>query len=268
MLIGFAAVGCAVLVTSALAGSAAQGLATPAPGAGLPEVVWHLERATLADGSSVTPDDPARYTVQFRRDGTVAIQADCNSGSGNYNLDGANLSIDQIATTLVGCPPESLGDRYLEWLAGVVSYAFDGEALVLTLGDGAGSLRFRPALTGVVWEWQALQSSNDTTTVPSNPATYTLEFLPDGRVAVHADCNRGRGRYQANPPQLTITQIATTKVRCPPGSLGDRYLADLQAVTSYVFSQGQLSLALPVDAGFLLFTARAGGNEPATPAAG
>jgi para-nitrobenzyl esterase len=95
-----------------------------------------------------------------------------------------------------------------------------------------------------------------------------MQFQPDGAVTVRADCNRGVGSYTADAPQIDIIRIATTRAACPPESLADRWLRDLEAVVSFVFRDGNLYLALPADAGILELAARAVEEVPATPAAG
>ncbi|MGH2560003.1 MAG: META domain-containing protein [Thermomicrobiales bacterium] len=262
----------AVAVTALLAQSSrtgAQGTpraGTPDAAAAIPPVVWQLASITLADGSEQAPDDPVKYTIQFLPDGFAAIVADCNQGTGPYSVEGNTLDISNILTTLVACPPESISDDYLQGLDEVVSYAFDEDALVLTLPDG-GSLRFTLALTGVVWAWQGFQGGDDSEIVPDDPANYTIQFMPDGSVAVLADCNRGRGTYTADDAQIDISAIALTRMGCPPGSLGIDFATDLEAVNTFVFRDGNLYLALPVDSGIHEFVARVVEPDQATPTA-
>ena len=47
--------------------------------------------------------------------------------------------------------------------------------------------------------------------------------MPDGRVQLRADCNRGGARYDAGAGRtLTFSPAAITKMGCPPGSQGTR----------------------------------------------
>lgn len=63
-------------------------------------------------------------------------------------------------------------------------------------------------------------------------------------MAVRADCNRGSGTWQSPAGQrLTFGPIATTKMGCPPGSLGDQFLADLGRAGAYSLASGQLEIA-------------------------
>jgi heat shock protein HslJ len=110
------------------------------------------------------------------------------------------------------------------------------------------------SLTGAVWQWQEFQSSDGTVVKPENPAAYTLEFLPDGKLAVGADCNRAMGASTADGSQLTLQAAAMTRAACPPGSLSDQYLEYLNGVVSYVFQDGDLFLALKYDSGIMKFS--------------
>lgn len=258
----------AIAVTALLA--RAQGTpkaGTPEAVPGIPPVIWQLASITSADGTEQTPDDPAKYTLQFLPDGFAAIVADCNVGSGPYTIDGNNLDISNIITTLVACPPESISDEYVQRLDEAVSFGFEDEALVLALPTDGDSLRFLPTLTGVVWEWQGFLGGDDSEVIPENPANYTLQFLSDGTINVQADCNRGRGSYTAESGQIDLTAIALTRMACPPGSLSSEFVADLEEVNTFVFRDGNLYLALPVDVGIHEFTARVAELEQATPTA-
>lgn len=111
-----------------------------------------------------------------------------------------------------------------------------------------------PVLTGVLWELSKIQSMDDSTYVPRAPGLYTLEFHEDGSVAIHADCNRGRGNWTSeNASGLNITQLATTRAMCMPRSLHDRFLSDLSYTRSFILDEGKLYLATMADGAILEF---------------
>jgi para-nitrobenzyl esterase len=107
-------------------------------------------------------------------------------------------------------------------------------------------------LVGVVWEWEELLGNDDSTITPDDPSEYTIEFEDDGSVSVEADCNSGFGTYEASGESLTIDVRGTT-AQCEPGSLSDRYLADLGFVRAYLIEDGSLFLDLMADAGTMRF---------------
>jgi heat shock protein HslJ len=263
-------IGAVIAATGVLPAFARQASpeASPGDGSGLPETVWYLVEATLADGTVHTPEDPSLYTIQFLPESRVAGRADCNQVAGGYELDGeGGLALTGMLSTLAACPEGSLGSDYTAWLGQVVGYELSEAELVLLLDDG-GRLRYVPALGDVTWEWQRFEGGNDEVVIPDRPADYTVRFEPDGGVLVRADCSSGRGRYTVDGSTIDIEAIGLTRMACGENSLGDRYVRDLEEVTSLVFVGGQLVLVLPIDSGVLRFVARASVAGLTTPAAG
>ena len=84
----------------------------------------------------------SRYTVLFQAGGKVAVQADCNRGSGSYALNGSALSFGPLAMTRAMCPPGSKDGEFLAALSAVSGQAFRGNDLVLTLKSDSGSMLF------------------------------------------------------------------------------------------------------------------------------
>jgi heat shock protein HslJ len=118
-----------------------------------------------------------------------------------------------------------------------------------------------------VWQWQETRSNTGEVTLrPDDPTHYTVEFLPDGTLAIQADCNRAMGTYTVTGSQLDVQIGGVTRMACPPGSLMDPFLADLARVVSY-FIQQTLTLAL-AGGGVMPFTAVVPTPATATPEAG
>lgn len=253
-----------MLALPALPASAAQG--TPDPDAGIAPVVWHLIRIVAGSDESV-PDDSARYTVQFLADGSLAIVADCNSGSGTYQLSGSSLTVGEIATTLVACEPGSLGDAFGQALQAATSYAYADGGATLALAGDAGELHLVPSLVGVVWEWQEFAGGNAERIAPDDPGNYTIAFDSESRFTLQADCNVGSGTYTVDGATIDLTVGPLTRVACPSGSLSDQFLGNLEDTTGHVFREGSLYLSLMADAGIAEFAARPSDDE-ATPTAG
>jgi len=110
------------------------------------------------------------------------------------------------------------------------------------------------ALVGRAWTWQRTRYSDGKEVVPDAPDRYTLEFLPDGRVQLRADCNRGGARFDAGAGRtLTLSPAAVTKMGCPPGSQGSEFLRELSEVSAYLFASGNLVLTLHTDKGTMYF---------------
>jgi para-nitrobenzyl esterase len=109
-------------------------------------------------------------------------------------------------------------------------------------------------LSGVSWQLVRIQGSDDTVVVPDDKSKYTLAFATDGSVAARIDCNRGRGTWKSSAPNLLeIGPMGLTRAMCPPGSLHDRMVRQLQFVRSYVIQNGRLFLSLMADGGIYEF---------------
>jgi heat shock protein HslJ len=112
---------------------------------GLTGKKWTLTAVTAqtpAFQGVLAPADQLRYTITFNDDSTFDAKADCNMVSGGYRTgaDGS-MSIQPGPTTLVACPPGSLGQAYTTALSLTTSYEIAGATLSLTLRDG-GKLQF------------------------------------------------------------------------------------------------------------------------------
>jgi heat shock protein HslJ len=109
-------------------------------------------------------------------------------------------------------------------------------------------------LIGTVWKWQQTLYNNDTKALPPNPDHYTLKLLPDGKVNIRADCNRGGGVYTLVGSQISIEITHTTMAACPPGSLEGRYIRNLNAAAIYFTKDDALYVGLKYDTGTMKFT--------------
>lgn len=99
-------------------------------------------------------------------------------------------------------------------------------------------------LGGTTWRLVKLTMSGQTVT-PDDRQKYTLTFAKNGKVAVHADCNRGTGPYK-DPPMgaLEIGPIHLTKAHCAPGSIADQFARALGFTQSYTVRDGSLLLGI------------------------
>ena len=117
---------------------------TPMAGTNPIQGTWSWQRTEYSDGTVLESANPSNYTVTFRPDGRAVIQADCNSGSAGYTVDGASLNSGPAAVSLVGCPPGSQDTVFLRDLSQVATFVFDGDQLVLNLRFDSGNMVFSP----------------------------------------------------------------------------------------------------------------------------
>jgi heat shock protein HslJ len=107
---------------------------------------WRLVEIQSMDGSVDVPEEVSQYTLEFMADGTAALQAECNRGTGSWTSDSASdLRFGPIASTRALCPPGSLSERYLAQFERVRTYLFgDGRLFLATNADGS-ILEFEPS---------------------------------------------------------------------------------------------------------------------------
>ena len=179
----------------------------------------------------MTIADPSRYTVQFLPDGRLLARLDCNHGRGGYTAAEGVLALTPLAVTTrdrARQTPRTRGFRR-SWSARrrMRSTPMGCSSCMAT----TGSLHLRPTLTGVRWAWQTFQGGDGTIVRPDDPSQYTVEFLPDGTLAIQADCHHATGTYtvdhststcgSAEPPDGVPARIAhgSLPARSRPGHL-------------------------------------------------
>ncbi|HEX7123741.1 MAG TPA: META domain-containing protein [Gemmatimonadaceae bacterium] len=131
-----AASGAATTASSDTASSAATDL---------PGTTWQLVRFEGGDGTVLTPDDRAKYTLTFQPDGRLSARIDCNRGMGSWTSTGpSHLEFGPLALTRAMCPPESLHDQIVRQWPYVRSYVMrDGHLFLSLMADG-GIYEFEP----------------------------------------------------------------------------------------------------------------------------
>ena len=108
-------------------------------------------------------------------------------------------------------------------------------------------------LTGTIWKLAEVQELNDTILSINDPQKYTLEFLPESQVSVHADCKRGSGRYTQFESLLSIQIINVTQAMCPEDSLSEEFIRYLNEANSYILEEDVLNIALKFDSVLMKF---------------
>jgi heat shock protein HslJ len=122
------------------AGAMPPTLSSAANDLGIP--TWQWQRAKPGDGPDIDAASPDRYTLKFEGGGRVLLRADCNRGSGSYEVNGGAMKIAPVAVTKMACPSGSQDGPFLQGLSRVTGYAINGNDLVLTLSNG-GTMSFR-----------------------------------------------------------------------------------------------------------------------------
>lgn len=181
---------------------------TPAPTVAGP--VWQWVSSAFKDGTLLSPDDPARYTVRLLGDGNVMVQADCNFGTGTYQESGGSLSFTAIGTTKVACPADSLDGAFLAQLRNTESYTVTVDLLVLALKDKAGTMSLRAAPeTGPA-------EAAPTEAVPTEAAPTATETVAVAPAALPSATPVPATQAPTAVPTATAVQQAPTQVAPTP----------------------------------------------------
>jgi len=237
------------LVVASLALVACVRDATP-PGpmqtAGGPELsltgpVWTWTGSLFNDDTRWAPTDPNVYHIEFTPPGAVAIRADCNRVAGTYAKDGNRLTIALGPSTMVACPPGSLGSEYLRQLGMVSSYLFHEGKLVFELKFHSGTMTFVPSAPAglAATTWKVVSYNNGREAVVSVVAgtEITLSFDARGRVTGQAGCNNYTGPFESGTGTLKVGVLASTRMLCasPSGVMEQegKFLAALQNAATY-----------------------------------
>ena len=112
---------------------------------GLVGPVWRLVEFRGGDDTRLTPDDPAKYTLEFKPDGSVNARIDCNRGHGTWKSSGPSLELGPLALTRMACPPGSLHDRIVKHWSSIRSYVLKDGHLHLSLMADGGIYEFEPS---------------------------------------------------------------------------------------------------------------------------
>ena len=109
---------------------------TPAENATLEGTGWVLSGIAQGDAIVNTWVD-ANINIQFN-DSQVSGNAGCNSYGGSYQIDGSNLILSELISTMMACE-EEISQREAEFLAGLATVSqFRTEMNQLTLSNAMG----------------------------------------------------------------------------------------------------------------------------------
>jgi len=105
---------------------------------------WRLVK--FQGSETLTPDDPAKYTVTFDAGHGVSVRIDCNRGRGGWTSEGRNkIRFGVIAITRALRPAAPLSDRLAKDWDSIRLYQLKDGHLFLELMAGGGAYEFEPA---------------------------------------------------------------------------------------------------------------------------
>ena len=105
---------------------------------------WLLTEIHSFSNAAVMPVNPAQYVLQLFHNGTVLVKADCNRGTGTFELVGKQLTLHNIGYTREICLPGSLSGQYINALDAAFSCMLRDEYLFIYSAADSGVLKFAP----------------------------------------------------------------------------------------------------------------------------
>jgi heat shock protein HslJ len=106
---------------------------------------WRWTRTLFRTGGERRPVNAAAYVLDFQRDGSLAVQADCNTGKGSYLGNGATVTLGTLTGTQALCAGTSLSDVFLQQLRTSGPGALKDGKLLINLKADVGTMEFVPA---------------------------------------------------------------------------------------------------------------------------
>jgi heat shock protein HslJ len=80
-------------------------VSAPSASPELARTSWQLVKFQGSDEKTLTPDDGAKYTIDFAAGGRLTARIDCNRGSGTWKSSGPSLlQFGPLALTRAKCP--------------------------------------------------------------------------------------------------------------------------------------------------------------------
>lgn len=99
--------------------------ASAAPTVNAPFVNSTYRWIARSGSQSITVPSPDRYTIAFNQNGTYALRADCNNGTGNFTANATSVKINPANLTKTYCGDASLDKTYTAGLGQATSYQVD-----------------------------------------------------------------------------------------------------------------------------------------------
>jgi len=229
---------------------------------------WVLDSYSTGGDAVSSVLNGTTIAAKFSADGNVGGNAGCNLYGGDYTLDGENLTVSSLFSTLMYCETPGIMEQegaYLGLLANATSFRVEGDRLTLTDAAGTDILFFVQApevppapLTGTGWTLESYSSpeGESVSSVIAGTAI-TATFSDDGNVTGNAGCNSYGAGYVLDGATITIEPPISTKMYCgePDGIMEQEntYLNLLSSVSSYRVEGNRLSLANEAGTDLLTF---------------
>jgi heat shock protein HslJ len=114
-----------------------------------------------------------------------------------------------------------------------------------------------PVLTGKQWSWiETYYNEGNRIVNPVDPKMFVLSFIKGDKFSTTTDCNKFIGKYILAEKNLTMSDIASTKMACEdPYAQEQTYISMLANAESYFFrDDGKLVIMIKNNKGSITFS--------------
>jgi len=200
--------------------SVASKISAPAsPAVELPTPVYGLDWYLNDNGEQMPILTGTQVTLQFSQD-QLGGSAGCNGYSAPFKLDGDQISIGPIATTMMACaePVMKQESAYLAALEKAASVSISGETLTFSDAQGNITLSYHAleptSLVDTLWDVVAYNNGKGGVTSVLAGTFLNALFMADGSLSGSAGCNNYTTTFQIDGDQITIAPAASTRMFC------------------------------------------------------
>lgn len=209
---------------------------------------------SVTDNNALHPLVPGTTIRISFTNGSLSVQAGCNTMGGAYRIDGGKLIVDGAGMTQMACDAARMAQD--DWLFGFLGSRPDirlsGNDLVLVSGATTITLLDREVaepdldLVGRTWTLASIFNGEVASSVPQGVSA-TLRFTADGRVELHPGCNTGGGKVTVDGQTLRFTDMVLTQMACTgAGAQVEQELLALLSADAVRFSIDASTLTLQV----------------------
>jgi heat shock protein HslJ len=227
----------------------------------------YVTDAVESDTRQLVPGSTVQLTF---KDGSVNLQAGCNTMSGRFRVEDGHVDVSQVSGTERGCADALM--KQDEWLTDFLmaspSVSVDGDTVTLASDDVTMRLTKQAAagvpLQNTSWRLDTVVTGagadGTASSVPAGARHPGIRFtngVVGWDVAFSTGCNQGRGPVQVGSEVMDFGDLATTKMACPDavGQLESTFLGVLGRGTTYTLEGDRLTLTAADGKSGLVFVA-------------
>lgn len=224
---------------------------TPETSLSLEGQIFTLDWYLSASGEQVQVLPDTEITAEVK-EGRIGGSSGCNSYSASFEVEGSEVKIGPIVSTLMACPDPVMEQErvYLEALQKADSYNLSDGTLTFIDDEGNTILSYIVAeplsLVGTYWEAISYNTGKDSVSTLISGTKITAFFDEEGNLSGTAGCNNYNATYTVDGNSISIGPAASTRMFCgePEGVMDQEtaYLMSLEKASTYEIKGDTLSI--------------------------